>query len=138
MQDGAILGVPDTELLGCLPEQRLDGEGVRERHHRALGPPGADALGDLDQLVGIAGAQRRPRDRLGFRPVPVQDDRLRVVEAGEDVDPARRPEDPGLPRRGIPQGGRQRGRPAVAVVEQESGLRVRSGVPSSIWAKETT
>ena len=39
LEDGGVLGVPDPELLGRLPEQPLHGEGVGERHDRALGRP---------------------------------------------------------------------------------------------------
>ena len=37
LEDGGVLGVPDAELLGRLAQQRLDGEGVGQRHDRALG-----------------------------------------------------------------------------------------------------
>ena len=36
--DGAFF-VLDAELVGDLAEHPLDGEGVIERHHRALGQP---------------------------------------------------------------------------------------------------
>src|SRR5918993_5746941 len=57
-QDGGILGMPDPELLGGFPQERLDGERVGERHDRALRPPLPNTLGHLDQLVRVPGAQR--------------------------------------------------------------------------------
>jgi hypothetical protein len=38
--------------------------------------------------VRVAAAELLTGDRLGLGALPVQDDRLRVVEAGQDVDPA--------------------------------------------------
>jgi hypothetical protein len=77
--------------------------------------------------VRVAGAEGRAGDRLRLGADAVQHDRLRMVEPGEDVDPPRRPEDPGLPRQGVAQRRRQGRRPAVAVVEQQRCLGVRAG-----------
>ena len=50
--------MPNADLLGRLPEDGLHREGVGQRHHRALGPAGPDALGHLDELVGVPRAER--------------------------------------------------------------------------------
>jgi hypothetical protein len=93
----------DAELVGGVLQDLLDGQGVGERHHGALGPPGPQTVGHLDQLVGVTAAQLRAGDGLGLGSRAVQHDRLRVVEARGDIDPARRPEDPGLTGQCVPQ-----------------------------------
>ena len=76
------------------PQDVLHGEGVGQRHDRALGAPGAQALGHLDQLVRVAAAQRRAGDRLGLGAGAVQHDRLSGGGSGagrRSSPPSRRP-----------------------------------------------
>ena len=54
-EDGGVLGVPDAELLGGLARAAVWTARVSASGMTALsGPPGAQALGDLDQLVRVA------------------------------------------------------------------------------------
>ena len=56
-EDGRVLRVADAQLLGGPLHDLLHGQGVRERHDRALRAPRPQALGHLDELVGVAATE---------------------------------------------------------------------------------
>ena len=98
-----------------------------QRHDRALGSAGAYALGHLDQLVGVAGAERWPNDRLRLLASPLQHDAMRVVESRRHLDPAFRAMDPRSARRVVLQRHQQRRGPAIVVAQQQARLGIDAG-----------
>src|SRR4051794_12426470 len=100
-----VLAPADPELRARLLEHRHDRQRVVERHDRRPRAARAHALADLDQLVRIAGAERRQHELLGL--VAVEHDPPRVVEARRYLEPPLRPEDPGATGHRALQRGRQ-------------------------------
>jgi hypothetical protein len=77
--------------------------GVFGAHGSSAGPSitVGHAFGDLDQLVGVAGAGEPDVDGLRVVPVAVQHDPAGVVESLRQLDPAGRAEHPCLPGAGL-------------------------------------
>jgi hypothetical protein len=134
-------------LLPCLREHRVhrlhDGDGLIERHQRALHVAGREPARDLVGLVAQAPALVHRLDTGRVCAVP-GDERHRggSVEVAFDLDP-RVGTDDRRPRRALgPQGARQHGLSAAVVAEQHGRLRVHAGErrvahgPNPAWRAE--
>ena len=148
--DVAVLSVEDAEFLARLVQDALYGKRVLQRHDHALGAAGAYAVGHLNELVGVAGAERWAVDRLRLLASAMQHDAMRMVEPRRHLDPALGALDPRCPRRVMLQRYQERRDPAVVIAQQQPGLGItpvgasdpltamRSGVPRKYCAKDTT
>ena len=76
------------ELFARRVEHPLYSQGVGEGHHGALRAALEKASGDLGQLVTVSATDGRLHYRLRARSLAVQHDFARVMESGEDIDPA--------------------------------------------------